>query len=171
MPRPTLLALLALLAAAAPARAQSGAFDPRFGVGFDGLLSIGSGAVLDDGLGLGVRGRASFPLNADFSLGLDVGFAGFVLGGREGATYLFNPQISGILTLPRLEWAKYVIGGFGGFFPMGDARAEGGPSIHLGLGWALPLQETSFYFEIDPSLIIGANRSAIVVPARVGVIF
>lgn len=157
---------------AAPVSAQSGGLNPRFGVGFDGLLSIFGGDVLDDGLGLGVRGRASFPVNADFSVAVGAGFAGFLLGGRDDANYLFNPQVSGIITLPRSpQWARYLIGGFGGYFPLGDSNAEGGPALHLGLGWVRPLQETSLYVEIDPALVIGESRTALIVPARVGVIF
>lgn len=166
----TLVLLLCLFAA--PASAQSGGLNPRFGVGFDALLSAFGGNVLDDGFGLGVRGRASFPINADFSVAVGGGFAGFLLGGRDDATYLFNPQVSGILTLPRSpNWARYLIGGVGGYFPLGDSNSEGGPALHLGLGWVRPLQETSLYVEIDPALIIGETRTALVLPARVGVIF
>jgi hypothetical protein len=171
-----MLRLLSLVLAAclfAPAApAQSGGLAPRFGVGFDALVSVASGDVLEDGFGMGVRGRASFPINADFSAAVGAGFAGFLLGGRDDATYLFNPQLSGILTLPRSpNWARYLVGGFGGYFPLGDSEAEGGPALHLGLGWVRPLQETSLYVEIDPALIIGDTRTALVVPARIGVIF
>ena len=186
MLRSAALALLLCLSAAS-ASAQSGGLNPRFGVGFDALLSVLGGDVLDDGFGLGVRGRASFPINADFSVAVGAGFAGFLLGGRDDAAYLFNPQVSGILTLPRSpNWARYLIGGFGGYFPLGDSSAEGGPALHLGLGysdseggpalhlglgWVRPLQETSLYVEIDPALIIGETRAALVIPARIGVIF
>ena len=161
-----------LFAALAPLAAAQTGLEPRFGVGFDGLLSIATGDVLEDGLGLGVRGRASFPVNADFSIAVGGGFAGFLLGGRDDATYLFNPQLSGILTLPSSpDGARYLIGGFGGYFPTGDAAGDGGPSLHLGLGWVRPLRETSLYFEVDPSLVIGEERVALVIPGRVGVIF
>ena len=165
-----LACLLFALLVAVPASAQGLA--PRFGVGFDALLSVASGDVLESGLGLGVRGRASFPVNADFSVALGAGFAGFILGGRDDASYLFNPQISGIVTIPRTEhWARYLIGGVGGYFPLGASEAEGGPALHLGLGWVRPLNETSLYVEIDPALVIGASRTALVAAARVGVIF
>ncbi|MEP0548034.1 MAG: hypothetical protein ABJF88_13955 [Rhodothermales bacterium] len=168
------LASLVLLAClfASSATAQRGGLNPRFGAGFDALLSLASGDVLDDGFGLGVRGRASFPINADFSVAVGAGFAGFLLGGRDDANYLFNPQVSGIVTLPRSpQWARYLIGGFGGYFPLGDSNAEGGPALHLGLGWVRPLNESSLYVEIDPALVIGESRTALIVPARVGVIF
>ena len=163
-------ALFFALLFAAPSFGQG--IQPRFGAGFDALLSVASGDVLDSGLGLGVRGRASFPVNADLSVAVGAGFAGFVFGGRDDATYLFNPQVSGIVTLPRSpDWARYLIGGFGGFFPLGNSEAEGGPSLHLGLGWARPLNESSLYVEFDPALIIGESRTALVAAVRVGVIF
>ena len=162
--------LLAALLFAAPAFGQG--LQPRFGAGFDALLTVASGDVLDGGLGLGVRGRASFPVNADFSVALGAGLAGFLFSGRDDATYLFNPQISGIVTLPRSpEWARYLIGGIGGYFPIGNSDAEGGPSLHFGMGWARPLNESSLYIEIDPALVIGESRTALVAAARVGVIF
>ena len=171
MPRFATLVLLTCLLAAS-ASAQRGGLNPRFGAGFDALLSLASGDVLDDGFGLGIRGRASFPINADFSVAVGAGFAGFLLGGRDDANYLFNPQVSGIVTLPRSpQWARYLIGGFGGYFPLGDSNAEGGPALHLGLGWVRPLNESSLYVEIDPALVIGETRTALIVPARVGVIF
>lgn len=171
MLRSALLAFVVCLFAT-PALAQGGSITPRFGVGFDGLLSVASGDVLEDGFGLGIRGRASFPINADFSVAVGAGFAGFLLGGRDDATYLFNPQISGILTLPpSRNWARYLVGGFGGYFPLGESDAKGGPALHLGLGWVRPLRESSLYVEVDPSLIIGETRTALVVPVRVGVIF
>ncbi len=171
MPRLALLVALFFLSLS-PALAQGGGLNPRFGAGFDALLSVASGDVLDSGFGLGVRGRASFPINADFSLAVGAGFAGFLLGGRDDAAYLFNPQVSGVLTLPRSpQWARYLIGGFGGYFPLGDSSKDGGPAIHLGLGWARPLNETSLYVELDPALVIGETRTALILPARVGVIF
>lgn len=162
--------LLAALLFAVPSFGQG--LQPRFGAGFDALLTVASGDVLDSGLGLGIRGRASFPVNADFSVALGAGLAGFIFSGRDDATYLFNPQISGIVTLPRSpEWARYLIGGFGGYFPLGNSEAEGGPALHLGLGWARPLNESSLYVELDPALVIGESRTALVAAARIGVIF
>ncbi|MEM1044151.1 MAG: hypothetical protein AAGI91_16200 [Bacteroidota bacterium] len=170
MPRLLSCALFFCLFAAS-ALAQGG-LSPRYGVGFDALLSVASGEVVEDGFGLGVRGRVSFPVNADFSFAVGAGLAGFLLGGRDDATYLFNPQLSGVLTLPRSpRWARYLIGGFGGYFPLGSSDKEGGPSLHLGLGWAQPLNETSLYIELDPAIVIGETRTAFIAAARVGVIF
>lgn len=165
-----LVCLLPLLAAP-PAQAQQGDLQPRFGGGFEGTLFLGNPRVVRDGLGIGVRGRASFPINADFSLAADAGFIGFVLGGREGALYVFNPQVSGIVTFPALGQARYLIGGLGYFANLGDADAEGGPAIHGGMGWVTPLRESSLYVEANPSLVIGRQRVALALPVRVGVIF
>jgi len=168
-----LVALACLLPLLAPstATAQEAPLQPRFGGGFEGVLFLGNPRVVRDGLGIGIRGRASFPVNADFSFAADAAFIGFVLGGREGALYVFNPQVSGIVTFPALGQARYLIGGMGYFAALGDAPGQGGPAIHGGMGWIIPLHESSLYFEINPSLVIGRQRAALALPARIGVIF
>lgn len=168
-----ILALACILPLLAPpdAQAQRGDLEPRFGGGFDAVLFLGNPRVVRDGLGIGVRGRVSFPVNADFSLAADAGFIGFILSGRDGALYVFNPQVSGILTFPALGQARYLIGGLGWYAPLGDAPAQGGPALHGGMGWVVPLRESSLFFEINPSLVIGQSRTAIALPVRVGVIF
>lgn len=173
MPRvlPLLVVLLALLSVSPDAHAQGADLQPRFGGGFDGMLFLGSPSLVQNGLGIGVRGRASFPINADFSVAADAGFVGFLLGGREDATYVFNPQVSGIVTFPALGQARYLLGGLGWYAPLGSSRATGGPALQAGMGWVTPLQETALYFEVNPALVIGESSIAIVVPARVGVIF
>jgi len=165
-----LLALLPLLLAP-PAAAQAPDLQPRFGAGFEGALSLGGSDVVRNGLGIGIRGRVSFPINADFSLGADAGFIGFILGGRDDAGWVFHPQVSGILTFPALGQARYLIGGLGWYAPLGTGAAQGGPTIHGGMGWVVPLRESSLFVEFNPSLVIGRERSALVLPARVGVIF
>lgn len=176
MPRRLLTALalaclLPLLAPAPTATAQQAELQPRFGGGFDAVLFVGNPRVIRDGLGLGVRGRVSFPINADFSLAADAGFYGFILSGRDDALYIFNPQVGGILTFPALGPARYLIGGLGWFAPLGSVQAEGGPAIHGGMGWVIPLRESSLYVEANPSLVIGRARTALALPVRVGVIF
>jgi hypothetical protein len=140
---------------------------PRLGLGLNGMLST------PDGLGFGFRGRASAPVNADLSLAVDVGFTGFVLQGRAGATYVFDPQLSAIVTLPpRGGRAPYVIGGLGAYVPFADARTSvSGPTIHLGGGWVHLLRETTLFYEVNPAVIIGERSIHLAVPARVGVIF
>ena len=141
---------------------------PRFGVGFNTLLST------SDGFGIGFRGRASAPLNADLSLAIDLGFTGFVLGGRNDATYVFDPQASVIINLPyRSTMLTYVLFGVGGYVPVGDNLddAVNGPTLHLGIGWVHALNETSLYYEIDPALIIGEDGVDMAFPFRIGLIF
>ena len=168
------LGLLLPLALASP-EAAAQAYQPRFGVGFDALVSVPGQDIVPEGLGIGVRGRISVPVNRDLSVAGDVGFAGFVLGGRDDAGYVFNPQLSVILSFPTRDTVRYLLGGFGGFIVTGDGEGvdepEGGPSIHLGLGWAFPLRETSLYVEVDPSLIVGSQEATVVLPLRAGVIF
>lgn len=156
-----------LQAAVAPhdAAAQT---SPRFGLGFNSMLSSA------DGFGIGFRGRASAPVNLDLSIAIDVGFTGFVLGGRRNADYIFDPQLSAIINLPQSEdRAGYILFGLGGYVPVGrDAEDEqSGPTIHIGLGWVRALHETSLFYEIDPALIIGEQRVDIAIPLRIGVIF
>jgi len=170
MPLRLLLASALALLVAFPAQAQRPELQPRFGGGFDGVLSVSPGSLLQSGIGIGVRGRVSFPVNADLSVAADAGLAGFFLSGRDGATYLFNPQISGIVTMPALGRSQYVLGGLSWYAPLG-AGGTGGPAIHGGLGWVTPLQESALYFEVNPALVIGQEAVGLVVPARVGVIF
>lgn len=151
--------------ATAPAQAQ----DPRFGIGFNALLSTA------DGLGLGFRGRASAPVNADLSLAVDLGFSGFVLEGRRNATYVFDPQVSAIITLPeRRNQLPYLLFGLGAYVPIGeddDGRRRSGPTLHGGMGWVQMLRETSLYYEINPGLVIAEERVDLAIPFRVGIIF
>lgn len=142
--------------------------NPRFGVGANALLSSA------DGFGLGVRGRASAPINADLSLAGDVGLTAFILGGRRNADYIFDPQVSAIVSLPATRSRlTYVLFGLGGYIPVGDddSNAASGPTIHGGLGWVVALQESSLYYEIDPAIIIREESVDVAVPFRIGVIF
>ncbi|CAN5597233.1 hypothetical protein BH23BAC4_BH23BAC4_11190 [soil metagenome] len=168
-----LLAALLTALTIPTADAQRAPIDPRFGVGFDLIGGFPGQNLVPSGLGVGVRGRVSIPFNADVSFAADAGLAGFVLGGRESATYLFNPQVSAIITLPRGRTAaRYLLGGVGGYLPLGTSgAASGGPALHAGLGWAFPLQETSVYVEVNPALVIGGSESTVVLPVRAGIIF
>lgn len=142
---------------------------PRFGLGFNALGST------TDGFGIGVTGRASAPLNADLSLGLDLGATGFVLGGRRDATWVFEPQASAIITLPpRGDRAMYYLAGLGAYLPLSsdpEADAKAGPTIHAGVGWVQTLRETTIFYEVDPALIIAENKVDLAFPFRVGIIF
>lgn len=158
--------LLLLLGLLAPTVVLSQPMQPRFGLGFNTLLSS------EDGIGFGFRGRASAPINADLSFGIDLGFSGFILEGRDDATYLFDPQISAIVTLPGIQTAPYFIGGVGAFIPVSDNDSNNyGPSLHLGIGWVRALSETTIFYEVDPALVIGKSSVSFALPFRLGLIF
>ncbi|HEX8385284.1 MAG TPA: hypothetical protein VF576_03815 [Rubricoccaceae bacterium] len=160
------LALALLLAA--PVRAQQAA-PPRFGAGFDVSAALPGQSLLPPGVAVGARVRAALPVNADLSVAADVGLSAHLFEGSADARYVLNPQTSVIVTLPGRDAVRYVIGGFGGFIPL--EGGGGGPSLHLGVGTAIPLRDTSLYLEFDPSLLIGESETTGVLAGRVGVIF
>lgn len=162
------LLLVALLCFASVSTAQAQERTPRFGLGFNAMLST------SEGLGLGFRGRVSAPINADLSVALDLGLTGFVLEGRDDAVYVFDPQVSGILTLPYGQnSAPYLIGGIGAYaaFDQEDDTTDGGPTIHGGVGWVRRLSDTTVYYEVNPALVVGEESVDVVFPLRIGVIF
>lgn len=164
--------LVALTVSSSPAWAQNlGTVPPRIGVGFD-VLGLPPGQDLfPEGIAIGLRGRVALPLNADLSLAGSVGVASTLFaGGTSEADWLLSPQVSLIVTTPqRGNSARYFLGGFGGLMPLnGD---PGGFALHGGVGWAIPLRETSVYVEVDPALIIGEVETTFAVPLRAGVIF
>lgn len=160
--------LLAALSQVSIRESVAQELNPRFGFGANAMLSSA------DGFGVGLRGRASAPINADLSFGADLGLTAFVLGGRADADYIFDPQLSAIVSLPPTRSRlTYLLFGMGGYIPVSDndGNAEGGPTIHGGVGWVVALQETSLFYEINPALIIGQESVDIAVPFRIGVIF
>ncbi len=163
----TLFALF--LCFASPQQSEAQDLDTRFGLGLNGLVST------SDGLGLGLRGRVSAPLNQDVSMAFDLGLSGFIFGGTEEANFVFDPQISTIVTLPRSnDSAPYVLAGIGAYVPFGANLGDDplrGPTVHLGIGWVRALAETSLYYEINPALVIGQDRVGIALPVRLGLIF
>lgn len=143
--------------------------DTRFGLAPNLHLSS------SDGMGIGLRGRVSAPLTTEFSAAFDLGLSGFIFGGRDQATYVFDPQISGIVTMPGDdERAMYVMAGFGAYVPFGrgvDDDPLRGPLIQMGVGWVHALAETSLFYEVNPGLIIGEDRVGLSLPIRGGIIF
>jgi len=157
-------ALAAICFFSTPSEAQDHA--PRFGTGMHVLAST------VDGLGLGLTGRISVPLNADVSVAIGSGFTGFLFGGTEDATWLFTPQVSGIVTLPGLYRAPYLLAGVGGYLPLGDpGRDRAGPMVHFGLGRVTLLAQSTLFYEVDPMLVLSPDRVDFAIPIRVGVIF
>ncbi len=160
----SLLVFLLLLLSTGPVMAQR---QTRVGLGFNALLAKA------EGLGLGVRARAAAPVSADLSLAVDLGFTGFIFRGRDEASYVFDPQLSAIVTFPpRGRQAFYVLGGFGAYAPLSNRyRGERGPTVHFGFGWVQLLRETQVFYELNPTLIVGERAVDVVLPFRIGVIF
>jgi hypothetical protein len=116
----------------------------------------------------------SSPVNADFSLAIGMGFTGFVLRGRDEASFVFDPQLSGIINIPEINANAqvYLLAGIGAFVPLTEASSnESGPSIHFGIGRVQLLQQSSFFYEINPAVVIGETKVEFVLPFRVGIIF
>lgn len=165
-----LLPALLLVFLAAPAGAQSaGNAPPRIGGGLEVSSAILSQDLVPDGAAIGLRGRVALPVNADVSVAASVGVSTHLFDGRNDADTVLNPQVSAIVTLPGGSAARYVLGGLGGFVPF--SGGGGGPSLHVGYGVAIPLYESSLFFEINPSLIIGEEETTPVLALRGGVIF
>jgi len=134
-------------------------------------LGIGTVASTDDGLGVGFRGRISTPVNADLSFAADLGVSAFFTGGREDASYVFDPQFSAIVTLPGEGTAVYFLAGIGAYLSSGGIDGEyNGPTLHFGIGGARPLNDAILFYELDPALVIKKNSIALAFPLRVGII-
>jgi hypothetical protein len=158
------LVVFFLILFALPARAQMG--QPRFGIGFNTLLSS------EDGLGMGFRGRMSSSINADLSLAFDLGVSGFILNGRDDASYVVDPQASVVITMPGIERASYFITGLGAYINTSDKKETlEGPSIHFGVGWVNALRESVLFYEVVPALVIGKSDVGVAIPFRIGIIF
>lgn len=164
---PLLVALALLALPRASAQAQD--LSPRFGAGFNAMVST------EDGFGIGARFRGSAPVNRDLSIGIDLGLTGFIFEGRDDASYVADPQISVIVTLPSStsERLTYFVGGVGAYLPFQDGSTNGNaaPTLHFGIGRVRPLTDTSVFYEVNPAIIIGENSVNLLLPVRVGVIF
>lgn len=169
MTRPALYVCCALLCALIlPTQANAQSLNPRFGFGFHTTLTTGETLV-----GIGLRGRGSAPVNDNLSFAIDAGITGFVLKGRDDAKYIFEPQVSAIVTLdPSNARSPYILGGLGGHIPIGRERLkeDGGPTVHLGIGWARSLTSISLFFELNPALIIAQTSIGMALPVRFGIV-
>ncbi|HEX7070987.1 MAG TPA: hypothetical protein VF190_09285, partial [Rhodothermales bacterium] len=137
-------------------------------LGFNTMLSSADG-----GVGVGLSGRISIPVNTDLSIGADLGFTGFIFEGRRDATWVFSPQLSAIITLlPEGRGATYVLAGVGAHAPVSNQdESESGPTIHIGIGRVHVLRETTVFYEINPALIVGLDAVNLALPIRAGIIF
>jgi hypothetical protein len=177
--RRLLLVLLAVVLAA-PAFAQrpssrtsrASLAPPRVGVGFDVWGAPAGQSLIPEGVAVGLRTRVALPINADLSAAASIGLGAHLWEGSANARWVANPQTSLIVTLPTRYGRSltYVLGGFGAYLPL-DNRGGGAPTLHAGIGTAIPLNDTSFYLELNPSLLIGRQETTGVLAARAGVIF
>jgi len=170
MKRLVSLVLIAFLGAfGALSTAHSQDLNPRFGLGFNTSIST------EDGIGIGMRLRGSAPVNQDLSFAIDLGLTGFIFEGRDEATYLADPQISAIVSVPdeRPDRLTYFMGGFGAYLPFSEnsTNRDAAPTLHFGIGRVHSLTETSIFYEVNPGLIIGQERVGLLLPIRAGVIF
>lgn len=168
MPSVRRLLVLVGLVVALPAVAQPA--PPRVGVGFEVWGAPPSQALIPEGVAVGLRGRAALPLNADLSVAASLGLAAHLWQGAANARWVANPQTELIVTFPgRRGTMRYVFGGFGGFLPF--SGGGGAPTLHVGAGTAIPLNDTSLFLEVNPSLLIGETETTAVLAGRAGVIF
>ena len=164
----TATGFLLLMTACTGTAAHAQALNPRIGFGLTSTVTTD----FDNPVGLGLLVRGSLPVNPDLSFAAGAGITGFVLGGRDDASYYVTPQVLAIITLssttPR---SPYVLFGLGGYLPVGTNKNEdGGPTLHIGMGWAASLQHTSVYFEVAPSLTIAKDNSRLILPIKAGVV-
>ena len=145
---------------------ESQDLEPRFGFGFTGMVSTA------DGLGLGFRARASAPVSPDLSFAVDLGTTGFFLSGIDSSTWIFDPQVSAIVTLSGITKAPYLLAGIGGYIPVNDgSNSPGGPTVHAGFGYVRQLNQSSLFYEVNPALLLEQSKVELIIPFRVGVIF
>lgn len=161
-----LVATLLLVVAGRPNNAHAQLQTPRLGISLNSLLSS------EDGLGLGFRGRLASPINSDLSLAFDTGISGFIFEGQDQATWVVDPQVSLIVTLEGQSRAPYLLAGLGGYIPFGEgSTTEGGPAIHMGVGWVKLLRESTLFYEFVPALVVGQEKTSVAIPFRIGIIF
>ncbi len=175
MLRPAVLLFVLACSTVLSDATQAQATRPRFGFGFNALVSTA------DGPGIGLRGRIAAPINRDLSLGLDIGATGFVLEGRRDATWVFDPQASAIITMPgRGGRALYYLTGVGAYLPINpdsdndpynDDPSSAGPTVHGGVGWVQRLTETTIFYEFNPAVVIAEEHLHVIFPFRAGLIF
>jgi hypothetical protein len=142
----------------------------KFGLGVGMVANPTDDDLADDDIGLSVIGRISKPLNTDVSLAGTLGFYAFAFNGTETADYIFNPELSLVVTLNGYSRFPYLLVGAGGLFPTdGDEEARFG--AHAGYGLAWPLTSVSVFLEAKPTIAFQESGTTFVIPVTVGMIF
>lgn len=156
---------VALLVGAVPTDAEA-QDRPRVGLGFNSVIST------EDGFGPGVRLRVSSPINRDLSIAIGSAFTGYILGGRDEASYALDPQVSLIVTRTDTPTqGTYFMGGAGAYLPINTETSTAAPTLHLGIGRVWLLEDTSVFAEFNPALVIGEDATSALLSLRFGVIF
>jgi len=166
--------LLSLLLAAlfVPSEVKAQALSTRVGLSTELIMNPFIDELTDRTAGIGIRGRVGFGFNDDLSLGVGLGVVSFIFDGTSNAEHIINPQLSLIVSLPGTRRFPYIFGGVGSIFRTGgDLSSRTFLNLHVGYGLAFPLSESTFFFEIDPQLIVMSESSNLLIPLRVGVIF
>jgi hypothetical protein len=137
------------------------------------VYGLGTGVVVntDDGFGFGFRGRVSTPASADLSFAGDLGVSAYFLNGRKNSAFALEPQLSAIVTMPGNQSAIYFMTGFGAYVSSGGSGGDhNGPTLHIGVGGAKPLNDGTLFYEINPAVIIKKDSIGLSLPVRVGII-
>jgi len=143
---------------------------PKFGLGVGFVANPTDDDLANDDVGLAVRGRISKPMNSDVSLAGSVGLYAFAFNGTETADYVFNPELSLVVTLNGASRFPYLLVGAGGLFPTdGDKSARF--AAHAGYGIAWPLTSVSVFLEVTPTIAFQESSTTFVIPLMVGMIF
>ena len=169
-PATIVLGILLVAGALFPAAATSQSLW-RLGFGLQTTFST------EDGLGLGLRSRVSYPMNRDFSIGLGLGVHGFSSNGANRSVIMADPSVNLILRLgATADRATYVVAGAGGYLLAGatgqrTSKATIGPQAAIGLGAVKQLVDSRLFVEITPQFLLEPQQMTVVAPLRIGLIF
>jgi hypothetical protein len=169
-PAPIVLIVLFVAGALFPTSAASQSLW-RLGFGLQTTFST------EDGLGLGLRTRASYPMNRDFSMGLDLGVHGYSSNGANRSVIMADPSINLILNLgATADRATYLVAGAGGYVLAGatgqrTSKATLGPQASIGLGAVKQLVDSRLFMEITPQFLLEPQQMTVIAPLRIGLIF
>ncbi len=148
------------------------ALSTQLGISTELMVNPFSEEITEGKFGVGLRGRVGFGLNEDLALGMGLGVSSFIFDGSNNAEFIFNPQLSLIIALPGYDRFPYVLGGIGGVLRTGgELSSRSFFAFHLGYGIAIPLSESTFFIESNPSFAIQSEKVSLLFPFRVGVIF
>lgn len=133
-----------------------------------------AGSSIERSVGPGVHVDAKQPITGGLSVVAGGGLAAYILEGRRTGTYSFTPEAGLNMVIPsRSKWANVIFGGGGYHVPFGKgaSAAEGGPTIHLGVGRIRALRETTLFINLSPTAVLREQTTAFFLALRTGVVF